>query len=357
MGTLRVQDLELKLNQSVILQNVDLEASAGALTVISGLSESGKTSLLRSIAGFEKPQRGAVVLDGKDVSQLSPSQRSISLLNQKNALFTHLSVAKNVAMALRGEDLNDAETAQNVSWILDALGMSEVADRKPHQLTGSQHQLAALARSILARSTCLLLDEPLTSLDRVQKQALFNLIREVSREREISVLLATQDLESCLPYADSVAVLSDGRIVQSGAPDEIYRRPLSVEVARQFPAFNILEGKIILAEAGMLLVSTQLGDLAGVPVNADAEFSPDECVDIAIRPESLHCDLMAPEENAFAVTIQEAGYFGYHADLKVLANELSLTVRIPNPQSRQPYLMDSEMFAWVDSDDVVVMKR
>ncbi|MEM9026354.1 MAG: ABC transporter ATP-binding protein [Verrucomicrobiota bacterium] len=344
------------MNQKTLLQNVNLTVASAQIGVLLGPGDSGKTLLLRGIAGIEKITRGTIHLGDREISKLTPSQRNLSLLNQNSALFSHLSVAKNVAMALRGVVYPEETINDRVNASLESLEIADIADRKPHQLSGSQHQRAVLARAILSQSDCLLLDEPFAGLDRRQAFNLLDLVHQVCDERAIPALIATQDPECALAGADQINVISRGQIRQNAYPERVYRRPRSSVVARIVSQANILDGKVVRSEAGVVLVDTVLGALAGIPADPNLAYESEDRVEVAIRPEAIQLDLMGPEENAFNIRIQEAQYFGSYVNLNINSNSTSLRARVSNPPGLQQFAANTEMCGWVDCDDVVIMK-
>ena len=290
MAALEIRGLWLDFNHNTVLQNIHLTVASAEIGVLLGPGNSGKTSLLRGIAGIDKVARGSIHLGDREVSKLTPSQRNLSLLNQNSALFSHLSVAKNVAMALRGVMHSEEAIGDQVNASLESLEIADVADRKPHQLSGSEHQRAVLARAILSRSDCLLLDEPFAGLDRRQAFKLLDLVNQACKERSIPALIATQDTELALAGADRVNVILQGQILQNDTPESVYRRPRSSAVASIVCQANILDGKVIRSEAGVVLVNTALGALAGIPADPNGVYAPEDRVEIAIRPESIQLD-------------------------------------------------------------------
>ena len=337
------------------LFDLNFTVKGGQVLGLSGPSGSGKTTCLRTLAGQEVGNSGAIYLDDHDVSTRSPSQRGMTLLNQNNALFAHLSVEKNVSMALRDIELTSRELNDRVAEVLGRLNLSEVAALKPHQLSAAQQQCAALARALVNPARALLLDDPFFRLSSQLIVQVSEYIREVAQTRGVPVVIASQDVENLLAVSDQVGVFSDGAIAQLGRPLDVIRRPKTAFVASFLSNANILEGSITRAEAGMLLVNTPLGELLGVAASS-AEFAEGEGVRVAMRPEAIHIDLMAPEENAFPLQIEKTSFRGALAHIKCISGATPLSVIEINPKS-----IDSsssrEQFGWVDADDVVIIKR
>ena len=355
MGVLKLSKLSLSAGGKH-LADLDFSVNAGQILGFSGPSGSGKTTCLRTIAGQETGHSGAVYLNDHDISARSPSQRGVTLLNQNNALFAHLSVEKNVAMSLRDVDVSAKEVAQRIAEILESLELSEVAQLKPHQLSAAQQQCAVLARSLVNPAQALLLDDPFFRLGPQLIELVSAHIRELALAQGLPVIIASQDVENLLAISDTIGVFDRGRLVQIGEPLQMIRRPRNAFVASFLGKANILPGTIIRAEAGMLLIETALGELLGSSAELDVEYTEGEAVEVAIRPEAIHLDLMAPEENAFSITVEKISFRGALAYAKCIANGTPLAAIELNPTSLDAS-SGRELFGWVDADDVVVMKQ
>jgi putative spermidine/putrescine transport system ATP-binding protein len=209
----------------VALDDLDLEIAAGELVALLGPSGCGKTTGLRILAGFERPNAGRVLLDGQDITNLSPDKREMGMVFQAYSLFPNLSLTDNVAFGLRMRGrAGDARRAR-ARELLDLVGLADAADRYPHQLSGGQQQRVALARAIAIEPRVLLLDEPLSALDARVRATLRAEIRRLQQELGITTLFVTHDQSEALSMADRVGVMNQGHLEQLAAPREIYRRP------------------------------------------------------------------------------------------------------------------------------------
>src|SRR5580692_5618650 len=231
MTQLVVTGLHKAFGDHPVLTGLDLEVPAGSLTAILGPSGSGKTTLLRVLAGFERGDAGTVtiggsVVDGPD-AHLAPERRQIGYVPQEGSLFPHLTVAANIGFGLPARQRKGPAIAE----LLDAVGLAGLGERYPHQLSGGQQQRVALARALAIRPRVVLLDEPFSSLDAGLRASVRGDVRAVLRERGTTAVLVTHDQDEALSFADRVAVLREGRIVQEGNPDEVYRQPADAGVA------------------------------------------------------------------------------------------------------------------------------
>src|SRR5229473_1129076 len=207
------------------VDDVSLDIARGEFFALLGPSGCGKTTLLRLVAGFERPDEGSILLDGADMAGAPPYTRPVKMMFQSYALFPHMTVAQNVAFGLRQDGLRRREIAPRVAAMLDLVKLGRLAGRKPHQLSGGERQRVALARALVKEPKLVLLDEPLAALDRkLREETRFELVR-IQRRIGITFLLVTHDQEEAMSMASRIAVMSQGKIVQLGTPPEIYETP------------------------------------------------------------------------------------------------------------------------------------
>ncbi len=276
---LRCRGISRRFGDVVALDGVDLDVPAGSLTALLGPSGCGKTTLLRVVAGLERPDAGTVELAGRTVDgpggSVPPEDRGVGLVFQEHALFPHLDVAGNVAFGLR--HLDRAARAARVEEVLTLVGLGGSGGRSPAELSGGQRQRIALARALAPAPTLLLLDEPFSSLDAALRVTLRDEVRAILRAAEQTALLVTHDQEEALSVADRIAVMFDGRLHQVADPQTLYRSPATPEVAAFIGDADVLTGR----RAGQYLVDTPLGRLATAgPVAA-------EDVAVVVRPEAV----------------------------------------------------------------------
>lgn len=222
------------------LHNLNLAIAPGEFFSLVGASGCGKTTTLRLIAGFDRPQEGRILLQGCDLTTAPPHRRPVNLVFQNYALFPHLNVWDNVAFGPRSRRVGAAELRQQVGQALEVVGLSELVRRHPHELSGGQQQRVALARGLVNAPAALLLDEPLAALDPNLRQAMRAELKRIQREVGIAFLLVTHDREEALSLSDRLAVMHEGRLEQVGTPRDLYDRPATATVAQFIGAANLL---------------------------------------------------------------------------------------------------------------------
>ncbi len=272
---LRVAGLTVRHGATVALDDFSLSVRRDELFVLLGASGSGKTTLLRAIAGFALPAAGKIELNGQDIAALPPHRRPVNTVFQSYALFPHMTVAANIAFGLRGMDR--ASASARVREMLALVRLEALADRRPHELSGGQQQRVALARGLAPRPALLLLDEPLSALDRALRTETRDELVRLRRQLGTSFILVTHDQQEALTMADRIGVMRDGRMVQVGTPAEVYEGPNSRFVAEFLGSANILPG--------MLLAGGRV-DLPGLGTIAATEGVAGPVL-LALRPERL----------------------------------------------------------------------
>ncbi|MEU7001441.1 ATP-binding cassette domain-containing protein [Nonomuraea sp. NPDC046570] len=275
---LHIDGITRRFGDVTALDEVSLEIGQGEFFALLGPSGCGKTTLLRILAGFETPDSGTVTLDGENLLAMPPNRRPINLMFQSYALFPHMSVAKNVAYGLEREKLGRAEIRTRVAEVLETVGLSAQAGRKPQQLSGGQRQRVALARAIVKRPRLLLLDEPLSALDKKVRAGMQLELKRLQNEVGITFVVVTHDQEEAMSLADRIAVFDSGQVRQVDAPVALYERPRTPFVADFVGANNLFEGT---AAAGGVEVSG-LGLLAGA-----GEVAKGAAALLAVRPENV----------------------------------------------------------------------
>jgi len=246
---LRVRGLTVRFGATTALEDLDLDVCAGEMFVLLGSSGSGKTTLLRAIAGFVHPDAGSIALDGVDLAPLPPHKRPVNTMFQSYALFPHLDVAANVGFGLRRQGHVRATIAARVAEMLALVSLQGFAARKPHELSGGQQQRVALARSLAPNPRLLLLDEPLSALDRNLRIETRAELARLHRQLGTAFIVVTHDQEEALTLASRIGVMQGGRLAQVGTPAEVYERPVSRFVAEFLGAANILSVRLRLDAA------------------------------------------------------------------------------------------------------------
>lgn len=254
----------------------------GELLALLGPSGCGKTTALRMLAGFEHPDSGEILVDGKDITAVPAHRRDAGMVFQSYSLFPHLNALDNVAFGLRMRRVRTAERRARAAELLELVGLADKGDRFPHQLSGGQQQRIALARALALRPRVLLLDEPLSALDAKVRLTLREEIRRLQQELGITTLFITHDQEEALSMADRVAVMRAGRLEQCAAPAELYARPATAFVAEFVGTMSRIPGRLLGSGATVEVLGRRLA-VDGTPPSAGDGAD----VDVLVRPEAL----------------------------------------------------------------------
>ena len=250
----------LAYGKTQVLRDINLVVEPGEFFALLGPSGSGKSTLLRLIAGFNRAQAGAILIDGRDITAVPPWRRDVGMVFQSYALWPHMTVAQNVAFGLEERRLSRNEVKHRTQAALDLVGLGEFAVRRPNQLSGGQQQRVALARTIAIEPKVLLLDEPLSNLDARLRVHMRHELTQLQRKLGITTIFVTHDQEEALTTSDRIAVMDQGVIQQVGTPTELYDSPANRFVAEFVGTINLLEGAIEAESAGAsVFVSPSLG--------------------------------------------------------------------------------------------------
>ena len=274
------------------VDRIDLAVGHGQFYSLLGPSGCGKTTTLRLIAGFEQPDEGRVLIGGKDVAFMPAYRRDVNTVFQHYALFPHMSVSQNVAFGLQQKKVGAAESDTRVTRALDMVKLGHLGGRYPRQLSGGQQQRVALARALVNRPTVLLLDEPLGALDLKLRKEMQLELKGLQQEVGITFVYVTHDQEEALTMSDRIAVMHDGRILQEGAPREIYEHPATPFVADFIGLTNFFQGVVVAREPDRVLVETAQ-QLRVWCTGGQAQGNGDR-VTVAVRPEKIEIDAAPP---------------------------------------------------------------
>ena len=299
------------------VRDLTLEVATGELLTLLGPSGAGKTTVLMLLAGFERPDAGAILVAGRPVAGLPPHRRDIGIVFQHYALFPHLSAAENAAFPLRMRGLGRAEREERVGRALDMVRLQELRDRRPGQLSGGQQQRVALARALVFDPRLVLLDEPLGALDRQLREEMQVEIRQLQRRLGLTMLYVTHDQGEAVALSDRVAVLAEGRLRQVGTPQALYDEPASEFVARFLGENNRLTGKVDRIDAEWASVRLDCGTTVEAMVG-DAEAG-EACV-VSVRPERIAVAAVAAAEmgeGALPATVRDVIFQGDHIRLRL----------------------------------------
>ncbi len=316
MPLLQIRNIVKRFGSVTAIDDVSLDIAGNEFFALLGASGSGKTTLLRMLAGFEAPSGGQILLDGNDISGVPPNKRPVNLMFQSYALFPHMTVRGNIAYGLEMERLPRAQITSRVDDILGVIQLTGFADRKPDQLSGGQKQRVALARALVKRPRVLLLDEPLGSLDKKLRGAMQLELKRLQHEVGITFIVVTHDQEEALVMADRIAILKDGKLLQCGAPREVYEHPINRFAADFIGVMNFFPGQ---AEPGGL----RLPDGTLIAATGAAQGA----AVAAVRPERIH---LAAGENSVTGIVRALAYHGLDLQLHVqtAASPQPVTVRL-----------------------------
>ncbi|MCC6864320.1 MAG: ABC transporter ATP-binding protein [Rhodobacteraceae bacterium] len=321
------------------LRGITATIRPGEFFSLLGPSGCGKTTLLRTIAGFEGISSGAVLVDGRDMSGVPAHKRPTNMVFQSYAIFPHLSVEENVGFGLRKDPRSSADKARAVGEALEMVGLKGYCKRASHALSGGQRQRVALARALILKPKVLLLDEPLSALDKKMREQMQMELIKLQRQVGITFILVTHDQEEALVMSDRIAVMFEGEIAQLADPETLYRRPNSRKVPNFIGTMNFLPAKILQESARAVEV-----DVAGFGrVNVDAQqvmaCASGESATVGFRPETLTVlfDPSAKSERESMATIEEVIYFGdmTYYDVRIDGTGTPVRISMSNVFGRQ----------------------
>ena len=345
----------------VALDGVSAQIREGEFFSLLGPSGCGKTTLLRLIAGFEQPTKGNISIDGTQMHGVEANERPTNMVFQSYAIFPHLNVEENVGYGLKRLNLGKVETTRRVDEMLNLVDLANYNKRPAHALSGGQRQRVALARSLIMKPKVLLLDEPLSSLDKNLREQMQVELRHLQRTVGITFILVTHDQEEALTMSDRTAVMFDGQIVQIATPQEIYSRPKSKRVASFIGVMNFIEGKLL--KDSDQNTTLDAGILGNVKVNQEQMPIPLDSgpVTIGIRPEMLTLLFEEQDRMEFEISgeILESAYFGdmTYYTVQVPGLNSSLTISMRNTAGRR-VLEDGESarVGW-EAESLVILKK
>ncbi len=312
MSTIILKDACKSWGNTEVLHNVSFVCEEGELLVLLGPSGCGKSTTLRLIAGLETPTTGVIIIAGKDVSNLPPVKRNISMVFQNYALFPHLNVAENILFGLKARKVPKEEQKKRLNEAVALLGLSDFLDRRPAELSGGQRQRIALGRAIVAQVSVCLMDEPLSNLDAKLRQEMRQEIRYLQQRLGMTMIYVTHDQVEAMTIADKIILMKDGRIEQHGTPDDLYNRPATAFTGSFIgnPPMNIIDQENSIVDK-----------FPSVPINYDNE----RAILIGIRPENI--SLTA--DSAIKGTVTAVEYLGADSLIvcKVGVHSITITVK------------------------------
>jgi putrescine transport system ATP-binding protein len=363
---LRLEGVAKKFGGFRAVDGVSLDIRAGEFFALLGPSGCGKTTLLRMLAGFEAPDEGRILLNGRDIAQVLPHERPVNMMFQSYALFPHLNVRDNVAFGLKRAGMGRADINARVAEMLALVKLEGLEKRKPDQLSGGQRQRVALARSLARRPQVLLLDEPLAALDKKLRESTQWELMELQRRLGMTFIIVTHDQEEAMTVAGRIGVMDAGRLDQVATPRELYEAPASRWIAEFIGDVNLFDGQVEARENNRLTVATR--DAGALVVAAPRDSDERTVVSIAIRPEKLKLSRRGPVSDALSArsinrldgVVTDVSYLGGMTVYKVrldsgavVRSSMANTARI----DIDAYGVNQRVVAWFTPDDCVVLEQ
>ena len=336
-----IQDITKSYDGTIVLDKLNLYIRENEFLTLLGPSGCGKTTLLRILGGFETPDSGNIIFDGKNINQLPPNRRQLNTVFQKYALFSHMSIAENIAFGLKIKKKSKAYIQDKIRYALKLVNLEGYEERFADSLSGGQQQRIAIARAIVNEPKVLLLDEPLGALDlKLRQDMQYELIR-LKNELGITFIYVTHDQEEALTMSDTIVVMNQGYIQQIGTPEDIYNEPQNAFVADFIGDSNI---------PATMVQDKVVKMLGSVWKCVDVGFGRGTPVDAVIRPEDI--DLVKPEEGTIEGVVTHLIFKGVHYEMEVLANNYGLLVH-----STDMVPVGTEVGIKVDPFDIQIMKK
>lgn len=356
---LQVKNISKSFQNVVTVRGVSFSIYKGEFFSLLGQSGCGKTTLLRMLAGLETPDSGNIILDGVDITNYPSYKRPVNIMFQSYALFPHMTVYQNIAFGLKQDKLKKTEIDDRVKEVINLVQLNGYYDRYPHQLSGGQKQRVALARSLAKRPKLLLLDEPLTALDkRLREQTQFELVN-IQEKVGITFILVTHDQEEAMTMSTRMAVMESGRIRQVGEPHDVYEFPNSRYVAEFIGSINLFEGIVIDHDSDHVIIQSPEVDCLCYATHTGAVPIGSKVM-LAIRPEKIMISAVKVEEtkNCVEGVINEIAYLGDVSIYYVMTNTgKTIMATIPNllRLSERPFQWEDKVYLFWRSENSLVL--
>ncbi|MBR0164808.1 MAG: ABC transporter ATP-binding protein [Lachnospiraceae bacterium] len=339
---IRLENISKSFDGTLVLDELDLVIHENEFVTLLGPSGCGKTTTLRIIGGFETPDTGRVIFDGKDITDLPPNKRQLNTVFQKYALFTHMDIAENIAFGLKIHNKPKSYIDDKIKYALKLVGLEGYEHRKPSSLSGGQQQRIAIARAIVNEPKVLLLDEPLGALDlKLRQEMQYELIR-LKNEIGITFIYVTHDQEEALTMSDHIVVMNQGYIQQEGSPEDIYNEPENAFVADFIGDSNIIDA---------VMVRDELVNILGTEFPCvDKGFGEMKPVDVVIRPEDV--ELVSPDKGIITGEVTHIIFKGVHYEMEVTALGFEWLVH-----STDMFPVGQTVGIWVDPYNIQIMNK
>jgi putative spermidine/putrescine transport system ATP-binding protein len=348
---LRLQHLVKDFGGNVVVKDVDLAFARGEFITLLGPSGCGKTTILRMIAGFERPNAGAVLVEDKDITGLPPNQRQIGMVFQAYALFPNMNVGNNVAFGLRIAGMPGPERRARVEEMLQLIGLQGYEKRFPFELSGGQQQRVALARALAPKPRMLLLDEPLSALDAKIRVSLRQEIRAIQRDLGVTTIFVTHDQEEALSISDRIVVLNAGRVDQVGTPFDVYNRPATRFVATFVGTLNTLAARVLSVADRQVAVDGQAFRLPALPQGA----SPEAPLSLTLRPEAVALGRPNGQDVVLEGRVADVSFLGSVIRLRIDLGTNALSLDTFNDTHTPPPALDQKVQVSLNSSDILIL--
>jgi putrescine transport system ATP-binding protein len=354
-----IENVVKKFGDVAAVQDINLSVDKGELFALLGSSGCGKSTLLRMLAGFEAPTTGRILVDGMDITDLPPYRRPVNMMFQSYALFPHMTAAENVSFGLKWENLTRGERRERVMGMLELVQMTQFSHRKPSQLSGGQQQRVALARSLAKQPKLLLLDEPMSALDRQIRQKTQLELAKIIENVGVTCIMVTHDQEEAMTMADRLAVMSGGAIVQCGTPRAVYEFPNSRFTASFIGTANIFNGVTVEDEADHVVIRCDQLD-SPLYINHGITGPVGMSVSISVRPARVRVSFRSPRQpaNWSSALVTDVAYMGDYSICHVrLPAGMVLLANIPingATDEKVPECGDHVFVSWDAVDGVVL---
>jgi len=355
-----IESVSKLYDQVTAVDAVSLRIYKGEIFSLVGGSGCGKTTLLRMLAGFVEPSSGRITIEDADMRGVAPHARPVNMMFQSYALFPHMSVSQNVGYGLRRLPIAEAERKQRVQEALEMVQLAAFANRKPHQLSGGQRQRVALARALIRKPKVLLLDEPLSALDKKLREKTQFELMNIQYKLGTTFVLVTHDQEEAMALSTRIAVMDRGRVVQVGTPAEVYEFPANRFVANFVGSMNLFECAITSTQPGRIGVHCQaLG--ADLVVDDSGRFNVGQRVCLAVRPEKIRISKTPRQDNGtncLKGVVWELGYLGNQSVYRIKTTSgAMLMVTAQNRRRTAEWGIDwsDEVFASWEADSCILL--
>ena len=347
---LRIENLVKAFGGNTVVKGANLTFNRGEFISLLGPSGCGKTTILRMIAGFERPTSGTILVEGRDITPLQPNQRKVGMVFQAYALFPNMNVADNVAIGLKIAGMPAEQRRVRVEEMLKLIGLAGFGARFPFEMSGGQQQRVALARALAPKPRMLLLDEPLSALDAKIRVSLRQEIRSIQRDLGITTIFVTHDQEEALSISDRIVVMSAGNVEQFGTPFEIYNHPTTKFVAQFVGTINTLEAQVV--NTGDKSVSID-GQTFTVPKLPDGIANGP--IALTLRPEAVSLGKPNGQDIVLNGKVSEVSFLGSVIRLRVDLGRNSLSLDTFNDQHTPPPVLDQAVQVSMSSSDILIL--